>query len=213
MGRVRERMSSQPHRNNSDFQLRHFIAGGCHTADGAWNILYEQMLDIQIKIEHTKAQMLRRQAKIVEIEETLNDPDIKQSIKLRAEADMIEWKSGEGLSELALAGAEKELETIKTIMVELEPHRKYGHLPLLEATEAAQHDEWREEFRSRVENFLITQGTIPEDQLRAMRSHPDFETHILPHIKGVSMRLENANDRLNLLTHTNVLLEHKEAAE
>lgn len=213
MGRVCELMSSQPHRNNSDFQLRYFIAGGCHTADGAWNVLYEQMLDIEIKIGHTKAQMIRRQARKLDIDEVLERLDLSPAARLRAEADLLEWQSGDGLQELALAGAEKELQTIKTIMAELEPHRKYGHLPLLEATEAAQHEEWREEFKMRVENFLITQGTIPEDHLRAMRSHPDFETYILPHIKGVSMRLENAKDRLNLLTYTNVLIEHKEATK
>ena len=206
-------MSSQPHRNNSDFQLRYFIAGGCHTADGAWNILYEQMLDIKVKICHTKAQMIRRQARKLDIDAMLEGVDLSPAAKLRAEADLLEWQSGDGLQELALAGAEKELQTIKTIMAELEPHRKYGHLPLLEATEAAQHEEWREEFKMRVENFLITQGTIPEDHLRAMRSHPDFETHVLPHIKEVSTRLENAKEKMNLLTNTSLLLEHKESAE
>ena len=206
-------MSSQPHRNNSDFQLRYFIAGGCHTADGAWNILYEQMLDIKVKICHTKAQMIRRQARKLDIDAMLEGVDLSPAAKLRAEADLLEWQSGDGLQELALAGAEKELQTIKTIMAELEPHRKYGHLPLLEATEAAQHEEWREEFKMRVENFLITQGTIPEDHLRAMRSHPDFETHVLPHIKEVSTRLENAKEKMNLLTNTSLLLEHKEISQ
>jgi hypothetical protein len=52
--------------------------------------------------------------------------------KLTAEADLIEFQSGEGLLELALAGAEKELETIQTLMDELEPQREFAHLPLLE---------------------------------------------------------------------------------
>jgi len=207
-------MSSQPHRNNSDFQLRYFIAGGCHTPDGAWNVLYEQMLDIQIKIEHTKAQIIRRQAKKLDFDEAMARYDeLTPQSQLRLQADLTEWQSGEGLQELALAGAERELATIKQIMVELEPARKYGHLPLLEATEACQREEWAGELRHRVENFLVTQGTIPHDHLEAMRKHPDFETDILPHIKRVASKLEGAADRLNVLTYSSVLIEHKDAAE
>lgn len=199
-------MSSQPHRNNSDFQLRYFIAGGCHTPDGAWNVMYEQKLDIQFKIEHTKAQIIRRKIRKIELEQNYNDPNISELDKLRLEAELIDFKAGEGMLELALSGAEKELNTIKTIMDELEPYRKYSHLPLLDATEAAQQDEWREEFKHRIENYLITQGTIPEDQLRAMRNHPDFETNLVPHIRQVTQALEKQNDKLNMLKNHNVML-------
>jgi len=199
-------MSSQPHRNNSDFQLRYFIAGGCHTPDGAWNVMYEQKLDIQFKIEHTKAQIIRRKIRKIELEQNYNDPNISELDKLRLEAELIEFDAGEGMLELALSGAEKELNTIKTIMDELEPYRKYSHLPLLEATEAAQQDEWREEFKHRIENYLITQGTIPEDQIRAMRNHPDFETNLVPHIRQVTQALEKQNDKLNMLKNHNVML-------
>jgi hypothetical protein len=199
-------MSSQPHRNNSDFQLRYFIAGGCHTPDGAWNIMYEQKLDIQFKIEHTKAQIIRRKIRKIELEQNYNDPNISELDKLCLEAELIDFKAGEGMLELALSGAEKELNTIKTIMDELEPYRKYSHLPLLEATEAAQQDEWREEFKHRIENYLITQGTIPEDQIRAMRNHPDFETNLVPHIRQVTQALEKQNDKLNMLKNHNVML-------
>jgi hypothetical protein len=98
--------------------------------------MYEQRLDIMLKLESTKAKMLRREARKAEIEEILNDPNASHSAKLNAQADMIEWKSGEGLLELALAGAEQEIATIENIMEELEPNRKYGHLPVLEASQA-----------------------------------------------------------------------------
>ena len=203
-------MNNHPHRNNSDFQLRHFIAGGCHTADGAWNVLYEQMLDVQIKLEHTKAQALRREARRLDLEQSLKSSELTPSDMLRVKADLMDWQSAEGLNELAIAGAERELATIKSLMAELEPHRKYGHLPLLEATEAAQRDEWREEFKSRIETYLISQGTIPEDQLRAMRNHPDFMTDLVTHIRRVSAMLENSADRLSLLNrHEPLFLEHK----
>ena len=66
--------------------------------------MYEQRLDIMIKLESTRAKMLRREAKKTELEEILNDPTASKSAKLNAQADMIEWQSGEGLLELALAG-------------------------------------------------------------------------------------------------------------
>lgn len=202
-------MHSAPHRNNSDFQLRHFIAGSCHTADAAWNLLYEQFLDIKIKIENTKANILKRQAYFLDLEQRKNNIKTKQD-QLRYEADLIEYNSGEGLLNLALSGAEQELNTIKSLMDELEPHRKYKHLPLLEATEAAQQDEWREEFKHRIENYLLGQGYIPADQLEAIRKHPDFETHILPHMKKTMVMIEDAKSTSNavmLLTKTSLLLE------
>ena len=203
-------MSSQPHRNNSDFQLRHFIAGGCHTADGAWNMLYEQMLDIKIKLEHTKAQALRRKAKKLDLERAKEETRTV-SDALRIEADLIEWQSGEGLAELAIAGAERELATIKSLMDELEPSRKYAHLPLLEATEAAQREEWLHEFKNRIENYLISQGTVPEDQLRAMRNHPDFGTHLVPHMKQIAAKIKKHDEPSDLLSsHAPMFLDHKE---
>ena len=129
-------MHSAPHRNNSDFQLRHFIAGSCYTADGAWALLYNQLLDIQIKHEHTRANVVRRKIKALEFEKRMAEA-IDEIGRLTVEADLIEFRSGDGLLELALAGSEKELETIRSLMDELEPQRKYANLPLLEATEAA----------------------------------------------------------------------------
>ena len=184
-------MHSAPHRNNSDFQLRYFIAGSCHTPDAAWNILYEQKLDIEIKLNSTKAQLLKRQATKLDLEQQEKNIKTEQD-RLRYEAACIDFKATEGLTELALQGAEKELETIKALMDELEPLRKYKHLPFLEATEAAQQDEWREEFKHRAENYLVSQGTIPHDQLEAMRKHPDFVHGILPAIKTTMLALESA---------------------
>jgi len=198
-------MHSAPHRNNSDFQLRHFIAGSCHTADGAWALLYNQLLDIQLKHESTKAKIVRRKIKALEFEkrmaEVTNEID-----RLTVEADLIEFRSGDGLLELALAGSEMELETIKVLMAELEPQRKYAHLPLLEATEAAQREEWLGEFKARIENYLLTQGTIPQDQLEAMRRHPDFEDAIVPHISNVLTSLANAENKIDLLKNSPNLL-------
>jgi hypothetical protein len=199
-------MHSAPHRNNSDFQLRHFIAGSCYTADGAWALLYNQLLDMRIKHDHTKAQLIRRKVKLLELEKRIIEAT-NEIEKLQVEADLIEFRSGEGLLELALAGSEKEIETIKILMDELEPQRKYAHLPLLEATEAAQREEWLGEFKNRVENYLLTQGTIPQDQLEAIRKHPDFEDAIVPHISNVMISLAKAENKIELLKNSpNILL-------
>jgi hypothetical protein len=191
-------MHSAPHRNNSDFQLRHFIAGSCYTADAAWNVMYEQKLDIEHKIAHTKANLLRREAAKIELQEKSNHIS-NRADQLRYDAELLEFQSSEGLIELALAGAEKELNTIKQIMDELEPLRKYSNLPLLEATEASQREEWLEELKHRAENFLLTQGTIPQDQIEAMRKHPDFKTGIIPHIKKTILLIENSQDKSNTI--------------
>jgi len=72
-------MHSSPHRNNSDFQLRYFMANNCHTPDIAWCLMYEQKLDIQLKLDSTKAKLLRRKAKLIEIERELESQDtVKQ---------------------------------------------------------------------------------------------------------------------------------------
>jgi hypothetical protein len=197
-------MHSSPHRNNSDFQLRYFMANNCHTADIAWCVMYEQKLDIQIKLDSTKAKLLRRQAKFIEIEQALESTDsVKQ---LNAQADLIEWQSGEGMLEMAILGAEQELATITSIMAELEPQRKYADLPILEAAQAAQREEWLLEFQRRTENYLLSTGTIPEDHLNAMRNHPDFESSLVPFITEVIHKIGVNKDKMSLLTNNRMLI-------
>jgi hypothetical protein len=190
-------MHAAPHRNNSDFQLRYFIAGSCHTADGAWAVLYNQKLDIEIKLATTKAQIIKREVRRLELSKRAPKNDLEAKL---IEAEWIEFNSTDGLLELAVEGAEKELETIKSLMDEYSPHRKYGHLPILEATEAAQREEWLLEFKKRVENYLLTQGTIPHDQIEAMRQHPDFEVEIVPHIKNMMISISQAKYSVEAIT-------------
>jgi len=180
------------------------MANNCHTADIAWCIMYEQKLDIHIKLESTKAKLLRRRAKFIEIERDLESTDpVKQ---LNAQADLIEWQSGEGMLEMAILGAEQELATITSIMDELEPQRKYADLPILEAAQAAQREEWLLEFQRRTENYLLSVGTIPEDHLNAMRSHPDFESSLVPFITEVIHKIGVNKDKMTLLTNNRMLI-------
>lgn len=197
-------MHSSPHRNNSDFQLRYFMANNCHTADVAWCVMYEQKLDIQNKLNSTKANLLRRKARRIEIEQELKSTDpVKQ---LNAQADLFEWEGNEGLLEIAILGAEQELATITSIMAELEPQRKYADLPILEAAQAAQREEWLLEFRRRTENYLLSIGTIPEDHLNAMRNHPDFESNLVPYITNVLQKISVDKDKMGLLTNNRALI-------
>ena len=166
--------------------------------------MYEQKIDVKVKLESAKAQLLRRKAKLIEIEQRLESTD--PVTQLNAQADLIEWKSGEGLLEMGLLGAEQELATIMSIMAELEPQRKYANLPVLEAAQAAQQEEWLLEFRRRTENYLLSIGTIPEDQLNAMRNHPDFESNLVPYIANTLQKISVDKDKMSLLTNNKALI-------
>lgn len=193
-------MNSKPHRTNCDFQLKYFMAGSCHTPDGAWALLHDQKIDIAVKIEHTKAQALRRKAKILAAEAILADETSTEVMRLNAEADLLEANSVMEGAYNNLKAAEQEYAYICKLMDDLEPLRKYKHLPFLEANEAMQREEWLGELKTRAENFLLTAGTIPHDHLNTMRCHPDFETHIVPHIDMITQQILNVNgDRTKVL--------------
>lgn len=201
-------MVSKPHRTNSDFQLRHFMAGSCHTADGAWALLYGQKIDIEVKIQHAEAQRLRREAAISGAQDILNS-DAKPSEKMLANADIIEQSAGAEIWEWNTQAAINELATINGLMAELEPLRKHGHLPLLEANEASQREEWLLELQERAENFLLTQGTIPHDHLHTMRCHPDFKTIMAPAIGELMDKMravQSASESLALIVDSPKLL-------
>jgi hypothetical protein len=187
-------MIGKPHRNNSDFQLLHFFAGSCHTPDGAWMVMYDQKRDIEDKLKHEDIQRLRREAKIEAANEIINDEHSRKSEKLEAQADILEANAEVDTWTLNIEAAKNELATINKIMAKLEPLRKYKDLPMLEANEAAQEEEWLRELQYRAENFMITQGTIPHDHFARMREHPKFKTDLLPHIKKVKEQLQNGNE-------------------
>lgn len=163
--------------------------------------MYGQMIDREAVVKVCEAAKLKQQAKRLELESIINNQDSKEYEVLRAKAELMEMDAHKYTADMNFEAAKKELQTIKDIMAELEPQRKYAHLPLLEANEAAQRDEWAGEFKNRIENYLATIGTIPEDQLRAMRNHPDFANELLPHITSVVRALETANNKLDLLAN------------
>jgi hypothetical protein len=178
-------MESKPHRTNSDFQLRYFMAGSCHTPDGAWMLMYGQKIIIESNLKNAEAQLLRREAKIDEAQFALTQTMSSWHKKLAA-ADIAEANADRSIWENNVKAAGDELATIEKLMAELEPKRKYSHLPMLEANEAAQREEWLGELKERAENFLLTMGTIPHDHFHHMRLHPDFEKELLPHIIAIA---------------------------
>lgn len=201
-------MNSNPHRNNSDFQLRYFLAGSCYTVDGAWMLMYGQMIDREAVVKICEAGNLRREAKRLEEQKVLDNPSSSASDKLRAQANLMEMEANSYTADKNYEAAKMELATIKTIMAELEPHRKYAHLPILEANEAAQREEWLGEFKNRIENYLYSVGTIPEDHLRAMRNHPDFQSELVPYMKTVLEKLTLSKNSVECLAnHSNYFLE------
>lgn len=191
-------MISKPHRTNSDFQLKHFFVGSCHTPDGAYAVLYSEKIALEDKLRHSEAQKLRREAKIAAANEVLDDSSSTMSACLNAKADMAEAYADYGTWKLNVEAAKNELETILGLMADLEPHRKYSHLPLLEANEASQEEEWMRELMYRAENFLITQGTIPHDHFARMREHPKFLSEILPYVNRVHVMIKTNQPALIL---------------
>lgn len=161
-----------PNRRNSDFQIAYLLAGNRHTPDAAYlmlcNLLEERELSLEEAEPHVKKfeDMLKNnwQNKI------LNKFKPKQAVA--AKTFLRNYKA-----------TKKEIETIKKCIERVQPFRKYSHLPDDEAHEACQREEWKLEFIARAENSLLASGTIPSDQLSAMRSHPDFVSQIWPAVE------------------------------
>lgn len=145
-----------PNRRNSDFQIAYLLAGKCHTPDAAYAMLCN----------------LREERELAIFEaEKVADKFIRR--------DDVEAR----LFKRNLAAGVKEIETINKCIERVQPLRKYSHLPDDEAHEACQREEWKLEFIARAENSLLASGTIPSDQLSAMRSHPDFVSQIWPAVE------------------------------
>lgn len=202
-------LNSKPHRQNSEFQLRYFLTGDCKTPDGAWSLMYGQKIDMESKIRHADSQRLRREAKLCAARKILSSWFSSKSKKLDAEADIAEILADLPVWQMNLEAAHQELADIVRIMNELEPQRKYRHLSVLQATEASQRDEWLGELKTRAENFLLTQNSIPHDHLNTMRCHPDFKTKLVPYIADFMAKINLAKgptDGLMLISDSNPLL-------
>jgi hypothetical protein len=140
------------HWRNSQFQTLYFIVGSCHTADEAWRKAKEQLEEREMVLDAQP--------------NNIAFPDTPQ-----------------GRNALACINeCKREIDFLKDIISRLEPYRKYKDLPDHEAHQACQREEWALEFKFRSENYLMSLGFVPHDQLSAMRTHPDWseiQNHIV----------------------------------
>ena len=174
-------------RQNHDFQIKHFLAGACHTPDAAWALLSDLKDDRQMALDASRAHALRAEAKKIRARRKLESMDELE--QLEGKADLLELEAFAVTDEKNIAAATAELKTIVDLMEKLEPLRKFKHLPDAEAHEAAQQEEWRLHLIWTAQNHLISSGTIPADHVATMRMHPEFETSILPLIDKMRVEL------------------------
>lgn len=194
-------MHAKNNRQNSDFQIAYFLAGSCHTADGAYALLCDLREDRVNALNQVKAAQLRKRAKQAKARAVLAKPDALEHEKLEAEADLAEIEGWEATERANILAAEAELATIEKCIARVQPLRKFGTLSDAEAHQAAQQEEWKLELIYRAENFLLTVGHIPTDHFSTMRQHPEFATAILPAVNKIDGLIANGQrDELLKLT-------------
>lgn len=182
-------MNAKNNRVNHDFQIVHFLVGSCHTPDGAYALLCDLHEDRTNALNQLEPAELRTQAKMLRANRVI-EQNQDQADVLLARAEVAEIDGWRECNERNIAAAKAELAFIEKCMATIDPHRKWRDLPLPEAHEAAQREEWAVELLRRAENFLLTQGTIPADEFNTMRCHPDFEKLIYPEVTRISEEIK-----------------------
>lgn len=182
-------MNSKTNRVNHDFQIAYFLAGSCHTPDGAYALLCDLRDDRDMALKSIKAAGLRQEAKIIRANRLIASDD--EADQLEGKADLAEMEAYSEMTNKNIAAAQAELAFIDKCIEKVQPLRKFSHLPDPEAHEEAQHEEWKLELIHRAENHLLTTGTIPAEEFNTMRMHPAFLEEIVPAIAGMSRLLKH----------------------
>lgn len=210
-------MHYKTNRQNHDFQILYFIVGSCHTPDGAYAILTDLEEDRSNAIKQHSASLLREKAKRLIAQEKIDGKGHGlftrlfrrkkvEAERLEGQAEIAEIEAMAETTQRCYEAALDELAFIQLLKAKLEAHRKFKHLPMREAHQAAQHDEWKFELMKRAENYLLSGNGIPADHFGTMRMHPEYATAIEPHIKNIlevatQARISgNANAKVPLLT-------------
>lgn len=196
-------MHAKNNRQNSDFQIAHFLVGSCHTPDGAYALLCDLKEDRINALNQVKAGALKKKAKTMKYRAIMEDSTKEEWERIEAEAELAEMEGWAATEERNIRAAEAELATIEHCMAQVQPLRKFAHLPDPQAHQAAQQDEWREELIYRAENFMLTGGGIPPDHFATMRQHPDFAMVILPAVDQIKGMIEQGQaDKVHaMITH------------
>jgi len=175
-----------PYRLNSNFQIKHFIAGSRHTPDGKYVELMQMKEALEHRLTHNKAAGMRHIARLQEIENHLSDLDQSKRDQLKKqllEADKVEHEGDQRQWLLASEALKSEYEYVCRLIQEILPSCQYAQsMPFLEVCEKIQEEEWALELKTRAEEFIASQGLIPHDHLRAMRQHPRYKELIFPRI-------------------------------
>lgn len=183
---------------NSNFQIAFFLAGKCHTADEAYRLLCELGEDRDVAIKNADATRLRAEVKRIKAERTLRW-SILPTKRIEARADLLELLAFEGQSKAVYEQGVREREFIDVLIERVKPFRKYSSYPDHEAHQMAQREEWKLKLIHRAKTFLLTSGTIPQDHLETMMTHPDFEKEIIPAIEDTRTSLSEGKVSLGSL--------------
>lgn len=170
---------------NSNHHILTNMVGSCNTADEAYRVLYFELEAQEHAYQTAMAGRLKTQAERIKLDAKLKSED--QVELLLAKADEIQLKADVARVEGAIERAEQEIAFIKMVMAEIDQYRKYKDLPLLDAFQACQAEEWALELVKRAKRFLITMGTIPQDHFEAMLNHPWCDSYILPKINELTL--------------------------
>jgi len=176
-------------KTNTNFQIAYFIAGSCYTADAAYIALLTLKNDRLQALDAAKVAELKRMAARIRAKKLGESENIAD--KLESQAELLEIEHSEKLTERLIKAAQEEVEFIDYCIQQVQPLRKYAHLDDHAAAEACQREEWLGELVSRAENYMMTQGTIPHDQLLTMRQHPDFASVLLPRLEQLHVALSD----------------------
>lgn len=166
-------MHAIPNHVNSNFQILHFLAGSCHTPDGAYALLCNLKEGREMALAQLRAAELRVRAKFSKAKALQSSGNEWE--RLEADADVAEIEDNQKFSQRNIDAAQKELDFIKQCMNKLEPHRKYANLADEDAHQASQQEEWKLELMHRAENYLACTGSVPPEHFVTMRMHPEFK--------------------------------------
>lgn len=191
-------MTVKYHKKNTNFQIENFLIKGAHTPDNAYFQLLELKEERMMALDAYNVGVLKTEAKKKRINFLMKQADEISKIELEAEyKEISNWEKYEKEMYLALMD---ELAFIERKLHEIKPLCKYvDKMDLITAHEEAQREAWLIELQQRAENYLITTGTIPADELKTMKNHPDFNTSILPKIADVKHKLETEKNPIKLL--------------
>jgi hypothetical protein len=190
-------MHAKNHRQNKNFQILYFLAGSCHTPDGAYDLLCDLKENRESALSASKVAAIKSKASKIKAERLLQSNDEVE--QLEGQAVLEEMQSSTELNDKLIAAAIDELNFINDCIDKVNPLRKFKHLPDKEAHEASQQEEWKYELIHRAENHLLTTGAIPAEQFSTMRLHPEFKEVLLPVIQTITALIHSEGGQQKLL--------------